>query len=189
MTAARTSGWRSIAAMIDAAAAGSGRGQRSSTAARNAGHHQHRAEQTCLLRKFDRVAIWAFNRAEWVIAVLGEESLLRTGAYVLGWDLGLQSALGKVAGAEPRQHNQSPLMNSYRASDRRWFFFAGLQAERHIGAVCRALVRPELLDDERFSSAVAMRKRRTEVVALLGEIIAQRPLSEWSERFDREGVW
>ena len=31
-----------------------------------------------------------------------EVSLLRTGAYVLGWDLGIQMALGKVAGAEPR---------------------------------------------------------------------------------------
>ena len=118
-----------------------------------------------------------------------EVSLLRTGAYVLGWDLGLQMALGKVAGAEPRHRNQSPLMNSYRAADGRWFFFTGLEAERHIGAVCRALGRPELVDDERFSSAVAMRKHRTDVIALLDDVIAQRPLSEWSERFDREGVW
>ena len=118
-----------------------------------------------------------------------EVSLLRTGAYVLGWDLGLQMALGKVAGAEPRHRNQSPLMNSYRAADGRWFFFTGLEAERHIGPVCRALGRPDLVDDERFSSAVAMRMHRTEVVALLDDIIARRPLSEWSERFDREGVW
>jgi crotonobetainyl-CoA:carnitine CoA-transferase CaiB-like acyl-CoA transferase len=118
-----------------------------------------------------------------------EVSLLRTGAYVLGWDLGLQMALGKVAGAEPRHRNQSPLMNPYRAADGRWFFFTGLEAERHIGPVCRALGRPDLLDDERFSSASAMRKHRTEVIALFDEIIAGRPLAEWSERFDREGVW
>jgi crotonobetainyl-CoA:carnitine CoA-transferase CaiB-like acyl-CoA transferase len=118
-----------------------------------------------------------------------EVSLLRTGAYVLGWDLGLQMALGKVAGAEPRHRNQSPLMNPYRAADGRWFFFTGLEAERHIGAVCRALGRPDLLDDERFSSASAIRRNRTEVIALLDEVIAERPLAEWSERFDREGVW
>ena len=94
-----------------------------------------------------------------------EVSLLRTGAYVLGWDLGLQMALGKVAGAEPRHRNQSPLMNPYRAADGRWFFFTGLEAERHIGPVCRALGRPDLLDDERFASASAMRKNRTEVIA------------------------
>jgi crotonobetainyl-CoA:carnitine CoA-transferase CaiB-like acyl-CoA transferase len=118
-----------------------------------------------------------------------EVSLLRTGAYVLGWDLGLQMALGKVARAEPRHRNQSPLMNPYRAADGRWFFFTGLEAERHIGAVCRALGRPELLDDERFASASAMRKHRTEVIALLDEAVAQRPLAEWAERFDDEGVW
>jgi crotonobetainyl-CoA:carnitine CoA-transferase CaiB-like acyl-CoA transferase len=118
-----------------------------------------------------------------------EVSLLRTGAYVLGWDLGLQMALGKVAGAEPRHRNQSPLMNPYRAADGRWFFFTGLEAERHIGPVCRALGHPDLLDDERFASASAMRKNRSEVIALLDEIIATRSLAEWAERFDGEGVW
>jgi crotonobetainyl-CoA:carnitine CoA-transferase CaiB-like acyl-CoA transferase len=118
-----------------------------------------------------------------------EVSLLRTGAYVLGWDLGLQMALGKVAGAERRDRNQSPLMNPYRTGDGHWFFFTGLEAERHIAAVCRALDRPDLLEDERFSSAVALRKNRVEVIALLDEIVAERPLSEWSARFDREGVW
>jgi crotonobetainyl-CoA:carnitine CoA-transferase CaiB-like acyl-CoA transferase len=118
-----------------------------------------------------------------------EVSLLRTGAYVLGWDLGLQMALGKVAGAEPRHRNQSPLMNPYRAADGRWFFFTGLEAARHIGPVCRALGRPDLLDDERFASASAIRTHRRDVIAILDGIIAERPLSEWSERFDGEGVW
>ncbi len=118
-----------------------------------------------------------------------EVSLLRTGAYVLGWDLGLQMALGKVSGAEPRHRNQSPLMNPYRAADGRWFFFTGLEAGRHIGPVCRALGRPELLEDHRFASAAAIRQHRTEVIALLDEVIAERPLAEWAERFDQEGVW
>jgi crotonobetainyl-CoA:carnitine CoA-transferase CaiB-like acyl-CoA transferase len=118
-----------------------------------------------------------------------EVSLLRTGAYVLGWDLGIQMALGKVAGAEPRHKNQAPLMNPYRAGDGRWFFFTGLEAARHIPAVCRALGRPDLLEDPRLADAKAIRRNRTEVIALLDEIIAERPLDEWAERFDREGVW
>ena len=118
-----------------------------------------------------------------------EVSLLRTGAYVLGWDLGIQMALGKVAGAEPRHRNQAPLMNPYRTADGRWFFFTGLEAPRHLPAVCRALGRPDLLDDERFASASAIRRNRTEVIAILDELIAERPLDEWAERFEREGVW
>jgi crotonobetainyl-CoA:carnitine CoA-transferase CaiB-like acyl-CoA transferase len=116
-------------------------------------------------------------------------SLLRTGAYVLGWDLGLQMTLGKVAKAESRDRNQAPLMNPYRAGDGRWFFFTGLEAARHIPAVCRALGRPDLLDDPRFADAGAIRRNRAEDIALLDEILARHPLEVWAERFDREGVW
>ena len=116
-------------------------------------------------------------------------SLLRTGAYVLGWDLGLQLTLGKVAGAEPRHRNQAPLMNPYRTKDGRWFFFTGLESERHLPAVCRALERTDLLGDERFASAAAIRRHRTDVIALLDEIVAERTMAEWAEAFEREGVW
>ena len=118
-----------------------------------------------------------------------EVSLLRTGTYVLGWDLGLQMTLGKVARAEPRDRNQAPLMNPYRAGDGRWFFFTGLEAARHLPAVCRALDHPELLDDPRFADAASIRRHRIEVIATLDEIVAGRPLAEWAKRFDEEGVW
>jgi crotonobetainyl-CoA:carnitine CoA-transferase CaiB-like acyl-CoA transferase len=118
-----------------------------------------------------------------------EASLLRTGAYVLGWDLGLQMAIGRVAGAEPRHRNQAPLMNPYRTADGRWFFFTGLEATRHLGAVGRALDRPDLLDDPRFADASSIRRNRVEVIAVLDEIVARRTLAEWAERFEREGVW
>ena len=118
-----------------------------------------------------------------------EASLLRTGTYVLGWDLGIQMTLGRVAGAEPRHRNQAPLMNPYLTKDGRWFFFTGLEAERHLPAVLRAVERPDLLDDERFASAGAIRRNRTEVIALLDEILAQRTFDEWVEAFEREGVW
>jgi crotonobetainyl-CoA:carnitine CoA-transferase CaiB-like acyl-CoA transferase len=118
-----------------------------------------------------------------------EVSLLRTGTYVLGWDLGLQMALGKVAGAEPRHKNQAPLMNPYRSSDGRWFFITGLEADRHLPAVLRALERPDLQDDPRFATAIAVRRNRVEVIALLDEVFASRTFAEWTALFEREGVW
>jgi crotonobetainyl-CoA:carnitine CoA-transferase CaiB-like acyl-CoA transferase len=118
-----------------------------------------------------------------------EVSLLRTGTYVLGWDLGLQMTLGKVARAEPRDRNQAPLMNPYRAADGSWFFLTGLEAGRHIAAVCRALGHLELLEDPRFADASSIRRNRVEVIAILDGIIAERPMAEWAERFDAEGVW
>jgi crotonobetainyl-CoA:carnitine CoA-transferase CaiB-like acyl-CoA transferase len=118
-----------------------------------------------------------------------EVSLLRTGAYVLGWDLSLQANLGKVAPAETRHANQTPLMNSYRTKDGRWFFFMGLEADRHIDKVYRALGREDLHDDPRFADARTLRKNRAEVIAVLDGIIAEHTLEEWAERLDREGVW
>jgi crotonobetainyl-CoA:carnitine CoA-transferase CaiB-like acyl-CoA transferase len=118
-----------------------------------------------------------------------EVSLLRTGTYVLGWDLSLQATVGKVARAEARESNQTPLMNSYRTKDGRWFFFTGLEADRHIDAICRALGRTDLLSDQRFADATAIRRNRTDVIAILDDIVAERSLEAWAERFDREGVW
>jgi crotonobetainyl-CoA:carnitine CoA-transferase CaiB-like acyl-CoA transferase len=118
-----------------------------------------------------------------------EVSLLRTGSYVLGWDLSLQANLGKVAPAEARHTNQTPLMNSYKTKDGRWLFFTGLEADRHIGNICRALGREDLLADPRFADARAIRKNRVEVIATLDEIVATETLEVWAERFDREGVW
>jgi crotonobetainyl-CoA:carnitine CoA-transferase CaiB-like acyl-CoA transferase len=118
-----------------------------------------------------------------------EVSLLRTGTYVLGWDLSLQETLGKVAKAEARDANQTPLMNSYRTNDDRWLFFTGLEADRHIGPVLRALGRPDLQDDPRFENARALRQNRTEVIAVLDDIVGARTLDEWAERLDAEDVW
>jgi crotonobetainyl-CoA:carnitine CoA-transferase CaiB-like acyl-CoA transferase len=118
-----------------------------------------------------------------------EVSLIRTGTYVLGWDLSLQATVGKVAKAEARESNQTPLMNSYQTSDGRWFFFTGLEADRHIDSVLRALGREDLRADPRFADASALRKNRTAVIAILDEIIAEQPLAVWAECFDREGVW
>ena len=48
---------------------------------------------------------------------------------------------------------------------------------------------PELAEDPRFADASAIRRHRTEIIAILDEIIAERPLSVWAERFEAEGVW
>jgi crotonobetainyl-CoA:carnitine CoA-transferase CaiB-like acyl-CoA transferase len=118
-----------------------------------------------------------------------ETSLLRTGAYVLGWDLGLQAALNKVARGEPRDTTQTPLMNCYRTADDRWVFLTCLEADRHLSNVWRAVGREDLLADERFATGRALRKHSRDVIAVLDAQIGARPLAEWAERFDAAGVW
>ena len=101
-----------------------------------------------------------------------EVSLLRTGTYVLGWDLSLQETVGKVAKAEARHANQTPLMNSYRTKDGRWFFFTGLEADRHIDAGAAAPSAGRTCATTPGSpNARALRQNRTEVIAVLDEIV------------------
>lgn len=118
-----------------------------------------------------------------------ETSLLRTGAYVLGWDLGLQSTLGKVATSEPRDVTQTPLMNCYATADGRWLFLTCLEADRHLQNVFRALGREDLLQDERFATGRGLRKNAQHAIEVLDREFAAQTLDEWARRLDAAGVW
>ncbi len=118
-----------------------------------------------------------------------ETSLLRTGAYCLGWDLGIQLAFGKIRQPVARTEVETPLVNCYRAGCGRWFWLIGLEADRHFPGVARTIAREDLLTDPRFASARERRRNCSAVIAELDRAFATRPLREWAERFDREGVW
>jgi crotonobetainyl-CoA:carnitine CoA-transferase CaiB-like acyl-CoA transferase len=119
---------------------------------------------------------------------LVDVSLLRCGIYTVGFDL--SSQLGGVA--MPR-HNRStwPLhtANCYRSSDGRWFQLLGIEGDRHWPTLVRALGRPELVENSRFATATARLEVTAELTALLDEEFAKRSYAEWTEIFDREGVW
>jgi crotonobetainyl-CoA:carnitine CoA-transferase CaiB-like acyl-CoA transferase len=55
--------------------------------------------------------------------------------------------------------------------------------------VCRAVDRPEWIDDERFATAAARRDHVAELIPLLDERFATRTRDEWGVAFDREDVW
>ena len=116
-------------------------------------------------------------------------SLLRTGAFLMGWDLGIQMALGKVAPATDRSVSPTPLLNCYRSGDGKWFFLTGLEADRHFPHLLRAIERPELAGDPRFATAKERRRHGEELVAELDAVFASRTLAEWADRFEQAQVW
>jgi crotonobetainyl-CoA:carnitine CoA-transferase CaiB-like acyl-CoA transferase len=116
-------------------------------------------------------------------------SLLRTGMYVVGWDVATRLRFGYVAPPGTRRDAPNPIANSYRAGCGRWLWLIGLEADRHWPDVCRALGRPDLLDDPRTATIVARRENGAAVVRMLEEELAKRPLAEWAEIFARENVW
>jgi crotonobetainyl-CoA:carnitine CoA-transferase CaiB-like acyl-CoA transferase len=120
---------------------------------------------------------------------LVEASLLRTGIYCLGWDLGIQARFGKLIGQTPRAEEVNPMVNSYRAGDGQWFWLLGVESDRAFPKLCRALDRLDLLDDERFNTARARRKNAATVIEELDREIEAATRDELTARFDEHDVW
>ncbi|MEJ5255741.1 MAG: CoA transferase [Acidimicrobiales bacterium] len=120
---------------------------------------------------------------------LVETSLLRTGIYYLGWDLGIQLRFGKLADPTPRTREMNPLVNAYRAGDGRWFWLLGVESQRHFPNLCRSIGREDLIDDERFVDARARRHHAAELIAILDEVFAASTRDELVAAFDAHDVW
>lgn len=118
-----------------------------------------------------------------------ETSLFGTGMYAASWDLGVQLTFGKLSSLRPRSRVITPLVNSYRTSDDRWFFLIGLEAARHFPNLAAAVDRPDLADDPRFATAVGIAEHAEQLIAELDEVFATRPLAEWAEAFATHDVW
>ena len=116
-------------------------------------------------------------------------SLLRTGLYCVGWDTGIRLRFGTVAPSLPRGEALNPVLNQYRCAEGRWFWLLGLEAERHWPKLARAVGRPELIADPRFANARERRKNARDLVGLLDDVFATRPLREWGAKFDEVDLW
>jgi crotonobetainyl-CoA:carnitine CoA-transferase CaiB-like acyl-CoA transferase len=116
-------------------------------------------------------------------------SLLRTGVYVMGWDVNTRLRLGRVESAYDRRRIPNPLVNCYQSKDGRWFWLLGLQGDRHWPDLVRAIERPELLHDVRFANIRTRREHAEACVAVLDEIFDMEPMAHWAAAFDRAGMW
>ncbi len=120
---------------------------------------------------------------------LVETSLYEAGLYAMSLDLSTQATLGRLGSMKPRDNFPTPMVNSYRAGDERWFYLIGVEAARHFPNLCQAIERPELATDERFDSAAKIAKNRVEVIAILDEAFAAHDLDHWAEVFAHHDVW
>lgn len=117
-------------------------------------------------------------------------SLLRTGAYVVGWDVATRLRMGAdLPPPGPREEAPNPVSNSYRAACGNWFWLICLQADRHWPDVCRAIERPDLVDDPRSKDIMKRREHARWLVGVLDEIFAAKTRDQWAEIFERENVW
>jgi crotonobetainyl-CoA:carnitine CoA-transferase CaiB-like acyl-CoA transferase len=109
----------------------------------------------------------------------------------MSWLQGLSVASRLMLGGEmprfSRRATFNPLWNHYRCQDDRWIAFAMAQADRWWGSFCKVLGREDLATDERFATMGARGSHAAECIALLDEIFAAQPSSEWARRLDEGG--
>jgi crotonobetainyl-CoA:carnitine CoA-transferase CaiB-like acyl-CoA transferase len=116
-------------------------------------------------------------------------SLMRTGIYVLGFDLNTVLRLGSTHPQPRRETYPNPLTACFRTKDDRWFWLLGLEADRHWPDLVRAVERPEWLDDPRFAHIGVRLRHGVELMRALDAIFATRTRDEWAARFDAAGMW
>jgi len=82
----------------------------------------------------------------------------------------------------------NPLSNNYRTKDDRWLILLNPLFERVLPGLCKAIGRPELADDPRFNSQMAMERNCEEFIRILDERFASGNLAEWEKRLRENNV-
>ena len=130
-----------------------------------------------------------FHRERTGQGQLVSTSLLRTGIYSIGMDVSTRVGLGRISAAPSRTKPQNPLMNSYCASDGKWFWIVGAESERHWPGIARALGDSSLMEDARFVSPRERRRNSEALVLAIEALTARHTRQEWAAIFKQHDVW
>jgi crotonobetainyl-CoA:carnitine CoA-transferase CaiB-like acyl-CoA transferase len=113
-------------------------------------------------------------------------SLLRQGAYTIGFDVNVALMWGRSIAVGSREAMGNPAINNYTAGDGRRFWIVGLEGERHWPPLARVVGRAQWIDDPRYATPRARFENARSLIAELDEIFATKPLGEWAEVFATE---
>jgi crotonobetainyl-CoA:carnitine CoA-transferase CaiB-like acyl-CoA transferase len=113
-------------------------------------------------------------------------SLLRQGAYTIGFDVNVALMWGLPIRVGTRTTMGNVAINNYSAGDGRRFWIVGLEGHRHWPPLARAVGHPEWMEDERFATPAARAQNATELIALLDASFATKTLDEWAAIFDAD---
>jgi len=113
-------------------------------------------------------------------------SLLRQGAYTIGFDVNIAMMWGRTIATGVRETMGNPSVNNYTAADGLQLWIVGLEGDRHWPALARAVDRPEWITDSRFATARDRFVNARELIAALDERFATRTRDEWAEAFAAE---
>jgi crotonobetainyl-CoA:carnitine CoA-transferase CaiB-like acyl-CoA transferase len=109
-------------------------------------------------------------------------SLLAEGVWSAS--VSIQAALcgAKFYGLHDRKNPANAAMNVYRAADDTWFVL--IVTPDKLVDVAKAIGRPDLLTDPRFSDPAKLAANRPQLTAILDEIFGAQPMAHWYEVFN-----
>jgi formyl-CoA transferase len=109
-------------------------------------------------------------------------SLLAEGVWSAS--VSIQAALcgAKFYGLHDRMHPANAAMNVYRAKDNIWFVL--IVTPDKLAAVTKAIGRPDLLADPRFSDPAKLMANMPQLATILDEIFCAEPMEHWYKVFN-----
>jgi crotonobetainyl-CoA:carnitine CoA-transferase CaiB-like acyl-CoA transferase len=109
-------------------------------------------------------------------------SLLAEGVWSAS--VSIQAALceAKFFGPHDRKNPANAALNVYRASDGTWFVL--LVTPDKVAAVAKAIGRPDLLTDPRFSDPAKLIQNMSQLTAILDDVFGSQPMTHWYEVFN-----
>src|ERR1700682_5506963 len=109
-------------------------------------------------------------------------SLLAEGVWSAS--VSIQAALcgAKFYGPHDRKNPANAAMNVYRAADDTWFVL--IVTPDKLVDVAKAIGRPDLLTDPRFSDPAKLAANRPQLTAILDEVFGAQPMAHWYEAFN-----
>jgi len=109
-------------------------------------------------------------------------SLLAEGIWAAS--VSIQAALSgaKFYGQHDRKNPANAALNVYRAADDTWFVL--LVTPDKVAAVAKAIGRPDLLTDSRFSDPAKLVENASQLTAILDEVFGSQPMAHWYEVFN-----
>jgi crotonobetainyl-CoA:carnitine CoA-transferase CaiB-like acyl-CoA transferase len=108
-------------------------------------------------------------------------SLLAEGVWSAS--VSIQAALcgANFYGLHDRTHPANAALNVYRSSDGTWFVL--IVTPDKLATVAKAIGRPDLLTDPRFSDPAQLMKNMSQLAEILDELFASQPMTHWYDVF------
>jgi crotonobetainyl-CoA:carnitine CoA-transferase CaiB-like acyl-CoA transferase len=118
---------------------------------------------------------------------LVETSLIRAGAYAIGWDLGMQLRYGDVATAQPRDQRPVATSGFFRTADDRWVCILPRTLDDFTKLMI-VLDRPELLAEPRYEPPILDPEIVAELRPIIDEAFARFTLADVCARLEEHDL-